>query len=80
MEIGEIVSSLAKIPGVEMLIRIFQIAGIAAIIYVSFLIVRGIYQYRYVSRISSISKNVSELNEKMDILISEIKKTKKKNK
>lgn len=77
----EIFSLLTQLPTFDLLIKIFQFTGIAIIIYLIFLIVKGIFQYRYTRRISAIAKNVEEINKKMDLFLektNEIKKEKKK--
>ncbi len=52
------------------LMTIFKAVGIAVLVYVIFLIIRAIFRWRSTSKIVKISKDVSEINQKLDILIS----------
>tara|TARA_Y100000310_G_scaffold338341_1_gene427707 strand:+ start:1045 stop:1338 length:294 start_codon:yes stop_codon:yes gene_type:complete len=51
------------------LITIFKAVGIAILIYVVFLIIRALFRWKMVSKIKKISKDVSEINQKLDLLI-----------
>lgn len=68
----------AVIDRLSPLISIFKAVGIAVLIYVIFLIIRALFRWRTVSKIGKIAKNVGEINEKLDILISKGHKEDKK--
>jgi len=69
-----VISLASELPGFDLLIKIFQFAGIAIIAYLVFLIVKGVFQYRYVRKISYIAKNVESINKKMDLFLKKEKK------
>jgi hypothetical protein len=58
------------------LITIFKIVGVAVLVYVLFLIIRAFLRWRTSSRVGKISKNVKQINQKMDILIRHLKPSK----
>ena len=74
LDLGNVISN---IPGIDMLVKIGQIAGIVVIVYVVFLIIRGLMQWKYTRRVKSIAKNVDEINQKLDLLIGKKQKPKK---
>ena len=87
-EIGNSLSGLnwanliGGIPGISGLVTIGKAVGIAVLVYIIFLIIRSITQILYSRRFGKLTKNVEEINHKMDILISksgreEAKKKKK---
>ena len=62
---------------------IFKAIGIILLIYIIFLIIRAIFRWKTSFDISRISRNVEEINNKLDILIKreekpKIEKSKKK--
>ncbi len=57
---------------IEPLVAIFQIVGIALLVYVIFLIVKALFRWKTMSRIVKMSKAVGEINHKMDILIEKL--------
>jgi hypothetical protein len=74
-------SVLYNLPGISDLIILGKAIGIAVLIYIVFLIIRSITQILYSLRFKKVAKNVEEINQKMDILISRtlnVSKAKKK--
>ena len=65
--IAEVYPGLADNLG--MLITIVQAVGIAFIVYVGYLIINAIYNWRNIKRIKNIEQEVTEINEKLDILL-----------
>ena len=67
---------------IEPLVAIFQIVGIALLVYIIFLIIKAMFRWKTMSRIVKMSKSVDSLNKKMDILIEKLdnKKSKDNNK
>jgi len=65
---------IAGVPGVRDLILIGKAVGIAVLVYIVFLIIRSITQILYSRRFGRMTKNVEEINSKMDILISKFGK------
>ncbi len=64
---------------IDNLITIAKAAGIVFIIYILFLIVKGILAYKRTIKISQISRKVNEIDKKLDLLIKqEMPKEKKK--
>ena len=51
------------------LITIFKAVGIALLIYLIFLILKALFRWRTMSKVSKISKHVSEINDKLDIIV-----------
>ncbi len=51
------------------LVTIFKVVGVLILIYVIFLIIRGIFRWKTAYDIGRISRNVEEINEKLDALI-----------
>jgi len=60
------------------LITIFKVVGIALLIYIIFLLIKALFRWNTMHKISKISKNVSQINEKLDILITKLGKPKSK--
>jgi len=76
---GEI--SEKVISSISPLVTIFKVVGIAVLVYVIFLIIKALFRWRTMSKIGKISKNVEQINRKLDILIkrkSELKESKGK--
>lgn len=59
----ELTQSLSNLPGFTTLIKIFQTAGIVFIIYLIFLFVKSIIQYRRLAKISTIVKTLESVNQ-----------------
>jgi len=83
--VNETVDVIASIPialleRLEFLTKIGQALGIVAIVYIIFLIVRGLLQWKSTRRVKSIFQTVEDINKKLDKLIrmSSKKKSKKK--
>lgn len=51
------------------LITIFKVVGIVILIYIIFLIVRAWFRWKTAYNIGEISRNVEQINEKLDILV-----------
>ena len=62
------------------LINIIQAVGIVVIVYLIFLIIKSITSIKSNKRIKNIEKNVYEINQKLNVLISIFKEHKIKNK
>ncbi len=58
------------------LITIFKAVGIILLIYLIFLIIRAAFRWRTSFRIGRISKNVEQINKKLDILVKRTKPAK----
>ena len=69
---------ISVIPGLGGLIKIGQVAGVFVIIYVGFLIVRGVMQWKYTRRNKSIEQNVAEINHKLGGTAKRVRKSGKK--
>lgn len=59
---------------VSPLVTIFKAVGIAILIYVAFLIIRALFRWKSTVNIGKISKNVQDINNKLDLLIGKNKK------
>lgn len=70
----EVISLIGTLPGVDLLIKIFQVAGIAIAVYFIFLIFKIIFQYRYTRNVSHIARDVEQINKKMDLFLRKEKK------
>jgi hypothetical protein len=68
----------SKVPGVTTIVTLGKAIGIAVLVYIIFLIIRSITQILYTRRFAKMTKNVEEINQKMDILISKLNPQKKK--
>jgi len=66
---SDIAESLSAVPGVSVLIKIGQIAGILIILYFGFLIVKMIFQIKYAISMKKLNKNVEEINTKIGKLL-----------
>ncbi len=67
-------SAIANIPGISGLVTVGKAIGVVVLIYVIFLIVRTIGQISYTFRFRKLTKNVDEINQKMDVLIGKRRK------
>lgn len=65
---------IGGIPGIGDLIMIGKAVGVAVLVYIIFLIIRSITQILYSRRFGRMTKNVEQINQKMDILISKLGK------
>ena len=74
----DIGSVLSKLPGFSSLVKVGIGLGIVIIIYVVFLIIRSITQILYSRRFGKMTRNVEEINQKMDILLRNTSKANKK--
>lgn len=52
------------------LVTIFKAVGIAILVYIIFLIIRALFRWKSAIDIGKIAKNVEEINEKLDLLLS----------
>lgn len=68
---------LSSIPGISTVIRLSKIAIIVVIVYISFLIIRGIVQIKYAFSMKKLIGNVEQINQKMDLLVGKGKKKEK---
>lgn len=59
---SDAISLFSSIPGVTTLIQILQTVGILIIVYVSFLFIKGILQYKRLSKLNDIEKILSNIN------------------
>jgi hypothetical protein len=81
---GDIVKNslgiLSNFPGIDLAIKLFQVAGALAIVYLVFLIIKAIAGWKSALRLKVISENVKEINLKLDKIVSksETKFTKNK--
>ena len=74
MAIGEITegvgqgiaNAVVSMPGIAALIKIGQVAGIIVIVYVLFLIVKGIFTIKHANRLKRIDNHVAAINHKME--------------
>lgn len=67
--------------GLGFLINVGKVIGVLVIIYLGFLIVQAVIKIRQALRIKALAENVSEINKKLDTLISKFdKKTKEEKK
>jgi len=69
-----LVETLVNLPGISNIIKIGTAVGIAILVYIVFLIIQGITRILYSLRFKKMTKNVEEINNKMDILISKLAK------
>lgn len=68
---------LSRIPGFQGLVKVGLAVGILILVYIIFLIIRSVTQISYSFRFKRMTKNVEEINKKMDILIEKNKGKKK---
>ena len=71
MDLG---STLSAIPGVATVVKLSQIAIIVVIVYVIFLIIRSITDILTSLRFKKLTRNVEEINKKMDLFLGKAKK------
>ena len=74
-----IIDILSSLPGVSLLIKIFQIAGVIIIIYVAFLILKSILNIRRNIRLKKIMESLKRIERKVDKLSKPQTKNKKTN-
>jgi len=76
----DIAAQLNKVlmDSISPLVTLFQIVGIALLVYIIFLILKAIFNWKTMAKISKLAKNVEEINSKMDVLIEKIDKIGKK--
>lgn len=72
LSVPGLIGILSNLPGFDTLVRVGVTIGILLIVYIVFLIIRSITQILYSIRFGRMTKNVEEINKKMDILISRI--------
>ncbi len=72
----DLLGAIYGMPGISQLINIGKAVGIAVLIYLIFLIVKTITEILYSLRFKRLTKNVDEINKKMDLLIAKEKKKK----
>jgi hypothetical protein len=60
--ISELIKTLATLPGLTTLIRIFQTAGIILIAYLIFLFFKSITNYKTFSRIKHMDQTLESIN------------------
>lgn len=82
LNMSEVTDSLNQtlLEAVEPLVAILQIVGIALLVYIVFLILKAFFRWRTLSKIGKMSKNVEEINNKMDVLIDRLGKDSDKKK
>lgn len=80
VNMSDVVSSLPSyfFERFDNLVLILQAVGIAFIIYIIYIIIKTILDFRNVGRIKSLVKKVDSLEKKIDFLIKDKKKKKKK--
>jgi hypothetical protein len=80
LNITEISDSLnhALINSISPLVTIFKIVGIALLVYIIFLILKALFRWKTMTKVSKMAKDVEQINEKMDVLIEKIDKLGKK--
>jgi len=61
--------ALSSLPGMSTIVRLGQIAFVVVIVYISFLIIRSIFQIRYAISMRKLNESVEEINKKMDRII-----------
>lgn len=66
------VNVISGVPGISDIIMLGKAIGIAVLIYIIFLIIRSVTQILYSLRFKKVAKNVEDINQKMDILISKL--------
>jgi short subunit fatty acids transporter len=66
---SSMVSTIGNLPGMATIFQISQAIGIVVLIYFVILIFKAIVQTRQAARIKELANNISEINQKMDILI-----------
>ncbi len=66
------VNVVGGVPGISDIILLGKAIGIAVLVYIVFLIVRSVTQILYSLRFKKVAKNVEEINQKMDLLISKL--------
>tara|TARA_Y100000310_G_scaffold124973_1_gene123820 strand:+ start:293 stop:637 length:345 start_codon:yes stop_codon:yes gene_type:complete len=66
--LSEVVSALSTLPGFSMLVRLAQVAGILVIVYLAFLLLRGILGLRRAFQLKRIVIAIEEINHKMSKL------------
>jgi len=59
---------------IEPLITIFEIVGIAILVYIIFLILRALFRWRTMRKVVKMAKHVEQIDHKMDVLIEKIDK------
>jgi len=71
INMSELSSEVTKqvVSSISPLVTIFKVVGIAVLVYVIFLILKILFRWRTMSKIGKISRNVEQINEKLDILI-----------
>lgn len=62
------------------LVTIFKAVGIVVLVYVAFLLFKALLRFRDSGRLKRISKELSEMNRKMDVLLQHFKDKKEKGK
>jgi len=71
------VGMLSNVPGADLVIKLFQVAGALAILYLIFLIMKTLAGWKSLAKLCVIAENVTEINKKMDIFISKYDKESK---
>ena len=69
-----VINALSSIPAFANLIRIGQAVGIIIIIYIGFLILRGVLQIKQHKKIAKVAEDLESINKKLDRLIRASKK------
>ena len=76
--VSELLSNFSSLPGISVAIKILQTAGIIFIIYITFLFIKGILQYKKLSKISKMDKKLEEINNTLKKIDSKLGKVSKK--
>lgn len=67
----QLISSLST------LMTILKAVGIVFLIYIIFLIISALFRLRDSARLKKLARNVQEINDKMNLLVEKVRKTKK---
>jgi hypothetical protein len=77
---GDIVRSsfgmLMSVPGMNIVIKLFQVAGALAILYLVFLIMKAFAGFRSAKKLTIIANHIQQIDKKMDALIAKLGKKK----
>lgn len=71
INMSELSSGIAEklVASVSPLVTIFKVVGAAVLVYIIFLIIKALFRWRTMSKVGKISKNVVQINDKLDVLI-----------
>ena len=71
---SEVIGGLQSMVSTQIspLITVFKAIGIAILVYILFLVIKGIFSWRAATKLSKISDNVGEINKKLDLIAEKI--------